>query len=34
MDNFTAAVIILAVRQHIESLEHDMESYTITIKRK
>ena len=34
MDNFTAAVIVLAIRQHIEMLEHDMESYVITIKRK
>lgn len=34
MDNMTAAVIALAIRQYMESLHHDKESYIITIKRK
>ena len=34
MDNFVAAVIALALRQHVDSMNHDKESYIITIKRK
>ena len=34
MDNIIAAVIALALRQHTDSINHDMESYIITIKRK
>jgi hypothetical protein len=34
MDNFVAAVIALALRQYIDSINHDKESYIITIKRK
>lgn len=34
MDNTTAAVIALALKQYIDALCHDKESYIITIKRK
>ena len=34
MDNFTAAVIVLALKQYRDMTEHDKESYVITIKRK
>ena len=30
----SAAVIVLAIRQYLDSVEHDQESYVITIKRK
>lgn len=34
MDNFTAAVIVLAIKRHHNGTQHDNESYVITIKRK
>ena len=34
MDNLTAAAIVLAIRQYIDAMSHDNESYIITIKRK
>lgn len=34
MDNMTVAAIVLAIRQYFDSLNHDKESYVITIKRK
>jgi len=34
MDNVIAAVIVLALKQCTDDLEHDKESYVITIKRK
>lgn len=34
MNNFVAAVIALALRQHMDNMNHDKESYIITIKRK
>lgn len=34
MDNMTAAVIALAIRQYIDATYHDKESYIITIRRK
>ncbi len=34
MDNFMVAAIVLAIRQHQDSVLHDMESYVITIKRR
>ena len=34
MDNLTTAAIALAIRQYMDSKNHDTESYIITIKRK
>ena len=34
MDNLTTAAIVLAIRQYLDSMNHDKESYIITIKRK
>ena len=34
MDNMTAAAIVLAIRQYIDAMNHDKESYIITIRRK
>jgi hypothetical protein len=34
MDNFIAAVIALALKQYRDAMNHDKESYIITIKRK
>ena len=34
MDNLTAAVIALALKQYVDAMKHDKESYIITIKRK